>query len=329
MKLLYIILISLIWIGGTFFWYTYFFTPSVGLDWNSDNNANTWDADNNGSDNTSMDDPHQKEVENSTKILNSAIITSNPSLCEQISIPEMKQVCIEQSNLSLATTENDPKICEALSGTGIIACKDQVYFQIAESSGKLEDCKMIQDPGIQEKCTQEIELKMLKDKINMSQGNDGGSKINCDGFSNELAKEQCNTNLKLQDDQSQLKVAVESQNSWECETISSQQMKQDCYDAVYFTRAKSSQSTDGCNEIANEDFREHCKNTVWDLSDSRLFEEAILEQSTKLCEGIRADAMKKGCIDRIRISEIIKTGKKEDCATLDDQSLRQTCEKSF
>ncbi len=145
--------------------------------------------------------------------MNSAIITSNPSLCEQISLPEMKQICIEQSNLSLATTENDPKICENLSGTGITDCKDQVYFQLAEISGKLDDCKMIQDPGILEKCTQEIELKILRDKIQSNLGSENTKKINCNSFTNELAKEQCAANLKLEDDQSQLKVAVDSQNS--------------------------------------------------------------------------------------------------------------------
>jgi hypothetical protein len=65
----------------------------------------------------SSEELNQQQIEASTSLLNSAIVTANPLLCEQILIEEMKEVCIEQANYSLAQNENDPSKCEFLSGT--------------------------------------------------------------------------------------------------------------------------------------------------------------------------------------------------------------------
>lgn len=273
------------------------------------------------------EEQQEVELENGKKLMNSAIITSNPILCEQISIPELKQACIDQSSLSLALSESDPLVCNGLSEVGSRECRDQVYYQIAQQSGKIEDCTKITGKEIGEKCTQEIELKAIKKQVDT--GANGTSKLDCDSYTNEIAKQQCIVDKRLFDDQSQLKDAIENQSSASCETISDQTLKQDCYDAVYFSRAKTSKKVEICDNIVNSETKEHCRTTLSDFSDSSLFEDAMIEQSTKLCEKISQSGMRTSCIDRIRINEIIKSGNREDCSTLTDVSLRSSCENSF
>ena len=196
----------------------------------------------------------------------------------------MKQVCIEQSNLSLALSENDPLKCDMIPLTGAVECRDQVYYQIAQISQKLEDCKMITGTGLLEKCTQEVEIKILKGQLKQNQDSKSSNTIDCEDFKNVIAKEQCQFDLRLVGDQTQLKNALENQSSESCESISSTNLKQDCYDAVYFSRAKSQTNIEVCNNIVNSDMKDHCKATIGDFSDSSLFEKAIIEQSTKFCE---------------------------------------------
>lgn len=268
------------------------------------------------------------EIENSTNTMNAAIIASDPTQCESITIAEIKKECIEKSSLALAQKENDPSKCEVLSDSGAIECKDQIYFRLAQLSGNPEDCLKISNTWIRDKCTQWLELALLKEKLKNPSDNKN-TKINCDVFTNELAKEQCNADLQVAKDQSQLATAIDTQSTESCESISAPNLKQDCKDTVYFSRAKSNRNADACENIINEDVKGHCKTTVADYSDSDIFTEAIEKQSVNLCNSILAADMKSSCIDRIRISEIIKTGSKADCATLNDVSLRKSCESSF
>ena len=59
----------------------------------------------------------QQEAENAKNTMNSAIISADPTLCEEITIPEVQKECNEKSNLALAQKENDPTKCDFLTGS--------------------------------------------------------------------------------------------------------------------------------------------------------------------------------------------------------------------
>jgi hypothetical protein len=275
----------------------------------------------------SPEELQQLAVENAEKSLNSAIISSDPSLCDDITIAETKNECIEKSNLALAQKNNDPSKCDFLSGSWIIECKDQIYFRIAQKSTNPEDCAKIESSWMREKCSQSLELTILKEQLNKNK--DGVAKIDCDLFKNELAKEQCKADLKVANDQKELTKAIENQSTDNCNLISAIDIKQDCKDAVYYSRAKSNRSGEICENIVNNDLKKQCQITIADASDSSIFAEALEKQEVSICNAIQAADMKQGCIDRIRISDIIETWRKADCAELVDPSLRKSCESSL
>jgi hypothetical protein len=126
-----------------------------------------------------------------------------------------------------------------------------------------------------------------------------------------------------------LEKAIEIESTENCDNISAPNLKQECKDTVYFSRAKTNRSIDICDNIVNGEARDFCKTTIEDYSDSDVFTEALEKQSLDLCNKILAADMKRSCIDRVSISEIIKSGSRDDCATISDVSLRNSCESSF
>ncbi|GAB0175106.1 MAG: hypothetical protein HHAS10_09850 [Candidatus Altimarinota bacterium] len=281
-----------------------------------------------GQEHVMTEEERQQMVTQAIDRVNSAILNANPALCETISIPELKQECIEKSGLALALKENDPTKCDVLSETGAIECRDQIYFRLAQLSGKIDECLKISNSGSRDKCTQGIEIRIIREKIRNNR-EESGEEVDCDSFTNDLAKEQCKSDLKLSNDKVILEKAIANQSTESCGNISTEDLKQECNDVVYFSRAKSNQNVEICENIVNPDTKSHCLTTIGDLSDSSLFENAMIEQSLDFCNRIKAVEMKQSCLDRIRISDIIKSGKKSDCSSLVDESLRISCEQSF
>lgn len=329
MKSIYTIISLVLLAGVATFGYLYYGQPSDngGFLWDDDAQLEQswaqWDWNH-----VMTEEERQQAVTLAIDTINTAIVTADPSLCEKISIPELKRECVEKSWLALALKDNDPTKCDVLSETWAIECKDQIYFRLAQLSWKTDECLKITNSWSRDKCTQGIEIKILREKIRNNK-EDGNQKIDCDSFTNDLAKEQCKPDLKLANDKIILEKALWNQSTESCGDISMQDLRQDCNDAVYFSRAKSKQNVEICENIINPDTKASCLSNIGDLSDSSLFEKAMTEQSLDFCNRIKAPEMKQSCIDRIRISEIIKSWKKSDCSSLVDASLKTSCEDSF
>jgi hypothetical protein len=131
-----------------------------------------------------------------------------------------------------------------------------------------------------------MEMKLLKDQTKNRGTETNADALDCDTFTNNLAKEQCLVEKQNVENQANLKDAIENQSTESCEAIELSNLKQDCYDSIYLLRAKSNKNLEICKNIINEETKAQCVRSVSDSSDSQLFERAIIEQSIDVCKQI-------------------------------------------
>lgn len=140
---------------------------------------------------------------------------------------------------------------------------------------------------------------------------------------------ECVKRVQLTDDYTFFNSAVSTKNATNCQKIVNDDLRVNCEDSVYFAQAKSNTSLATCDKIKEDVMKTQCRETLVISLDGKTFQTAIQTRTLEMCDQIVTASIRMNCIDRINITNIISSGKIEDCETLFDTDLQDTCKKAL
>lgn len=267
---------------------------------------------------------------NDIELANKAITAANALDCQQIESEITRWMCEERSYEALALKEKNTSHCDAIANTVKKSiCNDKIYIIQAKEKGDTLICDMISDEDLRTQCVSQVEMK--KYNANQSWASASGTKaeIDCKSFKDESVASQCLSDNQKKEDYTLLSEAMKGSESKLCSDIHDEKIQSDCYDGVYFSEAKISYSLKDCEKIMNATIKTQCITTVSAVTDAKYFQEAIQTQSIESCDKILSTTLRPNCRDRIRLNFIIESWDIDECSSLTDVTLQQTCKNSL
>jgi hypothetical protein len=196
----------------------------------------------------------QKEIEIIS--LNRAGETGKKELCDDITDPDLKTKCIDNSYAAKASIDNNPDICTKISDLDWKnKCLDNYYYNNALKTQDYNLCKKIIDTNLKEKCIssiifQKIETPDFKWWIEI-----------CD-ILNWDNKIYCQNKFQKENDWETLQKAVNTLDIKLCNYIIDSVLKNKCMDVINFKIALNTKDINKCTLITDTDLKNKCSETL-------------------------------------------------------------------
>jgi hypothetical protein len=264
-------------------------------------------------------DDHAHDIE----LMNRAMSESDSSLCMAIRDTSLALECRE-SLLSLGFTQSGTVAdCQILTLSDIRdRCQSTIAQNTALSAMDKTLCGGITTPTQQAYCREEIDARVLANLIETKTA----TEANCTSLETKH-QEACLASIVRIDDNTILQEAISTDTLELCKTLSTEDLRYTCFDAILMKRALVSGDKNNCDYLHDETKKATCLARTTIQDDNEIFKKAIIEKNLSSCQSIGNATLKDRCHDSVTLLLIRDTGDATLCDTLTNTGTIASCKK--
>ncbi len=255
--------------------------------------------------------------------MNRAMSESDSSLCMAIRDTSLALECRE-SLLSLGFTQSGTVAdCQILTLSDIRdRCQSTIAQNTALSAMDKALCGGITTPTQQAYCREEIDARVLANLIETKTA----TEANCTSLETKHQEAYLASIVRI-DDNTILQEAISTDTLELCKTLSTEDLRYTCFDAILMKRALVSGDKNNCDYLHDETKKATCLARTTIQDDNEVFKKAIIEKNLSSCQSIGNITLKDRCHDSVTLLLIRDTGDATLCDTLTNTGTIASCKK--